>query len=251
MDWKSTPGLPEETVETLTGLLDELVPLLEDGLRSVVLYGDLARGEYHPVAPGIELLLVIDPLDRAQLEAIARPMRRARWRMDIGFLVLSSGDLAGSTDVFPILFADLKEHHILLYGDDLVAALAIGREHLRLRSEQQLRSVLWRLRRQFMFVSDYAERLQATLCEGFSTFLVTIGGSLRARGLEPARSSEERLAQVVAQFAVDGAVLETLLSLRDKVDAELPVDELRQLHWQFADLLVSLIRQVDVESYPV
>ena len=79
--WKTIPGLPAEVVEAVTALVDELTSLLGEALRSVVLYGDLARGEFHPVSPGIDVLLVIEPLSREQLEAIARPLRRRAARM--------------------------------------------------------------------------------------------------------------------------------------------------------------------------
>ncbi|MCA9523700.1 MAG: hypothetical protein KC609_22165 [Myxococcales bacterium] len=247
--WKTIPGLPAEVVEAVTALVDELTSLLGEALRSVVLYGDLARGEFHPVSPGIDVLLVIEPLSREQLEAIARPLRRARWVVDLGFLLLSPADLTRSTDVFPIKFADLREHHILLHGEDLLSPLTIGREHLRLRCEQELRTILWRLRRQYMFVCDYGDRLQATLCEAFSTFLVTISGSLRARGIEAPRDSRARIDLVGAQYQVDAAVFHEVLALRDRIDAEIPLDDVRRLYWQLVEQLAALVIQVDREGY--
>ena len=80
-------------------------------------------------------------------------------------------------------------------------------------------------------------------------FLVTISGSLRARGIEAPRDSRARIDLVGAQYQVDAAVFHEVLALRDRIDAEIPLDDVRRLYWQLVEQLAALVIQVDREGY--
>ena len=57
-------------------LLDQLGQALGSGLRSVVLYGSAARGDYEPGTSDLNLILVLDTLSPAVLEQLSPALRR-------------------------------------------------------------------------------------------------------------------------------------------------------------------------------
>ena len=62
-------------------------------------------------------------------------------------MVLVEGEIAASTDAFPLLYDDIRRHHVVVHGSDPFADLTISDRHKRLRVEQELREARTRLRR--------------------------------------------------------------------------------------------------------
>src|SRR2546427_13115747 len=70
---KAVDAKNDPVLQALVGALKEA---LGPRLRSVVLYGSAARGDYHHGTSDLNLILVLEALDPGTLEALARPVRR-------------------------------------------------------------------------------------------------------------------------------------------------------------------------------
>lgn len=104
---------------------------LRPDLLAVLLYGHLVKS---PPEPGpTEVLLVLTQISAEHLERLAPPIRQGLQDFRLSVMLLTPEDLARSTDVFPIKFADIHRHHLLLWGNDPLQELQITAAHLRLR----------------------------------------------------------------------------------------------------------------------
>ena len=144
---KELTALGTETRERLRALEAGLVRELGDDLVSLVVYGSAARGGYRAGSSDVDLVIVVRKSSREILLGIANVMQVARYSARIESMILVEAEIARSTDVFPILYDDIRRNHIVLRGADPFAGLVISDRHRRLRVEQELREAQIRLRR--------------------------------------------------------------------------------------------------------
>jgi len=140
-------ALGTETRERLRTLDAALARELGDDLVSLVVYGSAARGGYRAGQSDVDLVIVVRESSRETLLAIANVTQVARYSARIESMILVEGEIAASTDAFPILYDDIRRNHIVLRGSDPFADLVISDRHRRLRVEQELREAQIRLRR--------------------------------------------------------------------------------------------------------
>lgn len=140
-------ALPERTRRHLDELCTQLREGLGDDLRSLLVYGSLARGGHDPDRSDIDLVIVLHDDRRELLQAVGAALELARHAARIEAILLRSDELQSAADVFPLLYDDIRGCHIVLHGDNPFADLRLLDEHRRLRIEQELREARIRLRR--------------------------------------------------------------------------------------------------------
>jgi predicted nucleotidyltransferase len=139
--------LGEATRTRLRDLEKALLQALGNDLVSLVVYGSTARGGYREGRSDVDLVIVVRDASRGSLQAIANVLQVARYSARIESMVLVEGEIAASTDVFPLLYDDIRRHHVVLHGADPFVDLTISDRHRRIRVEQELREARTRLRR--------------------------------------------------------------------------------------------------------
>jgi len=183
MPWRITP----ERVAEEAG--SALAALLQDALRSVVLYGEWARPGPRAHRADVHLVAVAEPLTFAHLQRAAQWW--ARWhRHGVATpLLLSATDLARSRDVFPLEFLEIRAQHRTLAGADLFADLAVGAACVRAQCEREAKGKLLRLRALYLELSGSTRALRALMLDSRRTFLLVMRGLLYLCG-EPWRGDE-------------------------------------------------------------
>ncbi len=132
------------TEKFLNQLREELKKDLGQNLQALILYGSLARGDFVPGRSDINLMLVLKVVDSAALFSVGRVFHKYRRHRFATPVVTDQGYLDSSVDVFPIEFEELKRHHRLLHGEDLISPLLISRPQLRLELEREFKqNLLW------------------------------------------------------------------------------------------------------------
>src|SRR2546423_13824886 len=103
------------TTEQLVKALHEA---LGPGLKSIVLFGSAAAGDFVDGVSGHDLLIVADKLGAAELAALSAPL--ARWRQAGNPLpqLFTAAELAGSADVFPIELTDMQQSRRGVVGEE-------------------------------------------------------------------------------------------------------------------------------------
>lgn len=124
--------------ETLAGFVEQVRSVADSRFAAAYRFGsELARGKGKGQA---RVLLVVDRIDRVLLDKIA-PIISAAQREGIRVRLDTADNLLRGADAFPAFSLELMRHRELLAGDDVLSALKVEIEDLRLRVEHGLRGI--------------------------------------------------------------------------------------------------------------
>jgi predicted nucleotidyltransferase len=204
----------------MPGQLDPLVEKLRKALGpdliSVVLYGSAASGDHNEKFSDFNVLCVLSRITPAQLGATETIFR---WWRELGNpapLLLTEHEVRTSTDCFAIEFHDIKDHHRILYGADVVSSLEIDRCFYRSQVEHDLRAKLLRLRTKASGILSDKGVLLRLLADSISTFCVLFRHALILHGVDGPGRRREIIAGAQERFGIDPAPFNTLLDQRER-----------------------------------
>jgi predicted nucleotidyltransferase len=202
--------------DVLNQLVEKLRKTLGEDLVSAVLYGSAVTGDHRARFSDYNVLCIVTKMDPRLLGAVEPVFR---WWRELGNpspLLLTRHELETSTDCFPIEFHDIREHHRILCGPDLVSNLTVDTVHYRAQVEHELRAKLLRLRQKASGILSDKDLLRRLLVDSVSTFCVLMRHVLILRG-HPAPSLKRDIAVRAGEvFGIDAAPFETLLDLRER-----------------------------------
>ena len=178
-----------------------------EALRSVVLYGSAARGEYREGQSDLNLLVLLSSTDPPTLRRGSALARAWAAENNPPPLLMSEAEFRGSADVFPMELADIRDANVVLHGADPFVGMEIRPEDLRLQLERELKGAWIRLRTRYLTDSGDAAAFQPVLLKSLSTFLVFFRTVLRLGGEAGVRDPERVLAQTAQRVGFDPAPL--------------------------------------------
>jgi hypothetical protein len=202
--------------DNLDQIVEKLRKALDSSLVSVVLYGSAATGDHQEKFSDYNILCVLTKITPVELRA-AEPV--FRWWGEQGNpspLLLTDHELKTSTDCFPMEFHDIREHHKILFGPNLVDSLEIDRSFYRAQVECQLRTKLLRLRQKGGGVLSDKDALRALLADSVSTFCVLFRHALLLDGVDAPVRKREIMETSGKHFGIDAAPFLTLLDQREE-----------------------------------
>lgn len=144
------PPLPPEVERAVQELAAALGEALDDRLAMLGIYGSAARGDHQPARSDLNLLVVLRNAGAEVLDALAPVLGPARDALRLAPFVLTEAELPRAADAFAVKLYDMKIHHRVLAGEDLLAGLRIDPKDLRLVAERELRHASFRLRRAYL-----------------------------------------------------------------------------------------------------
>jgi len=111
-------------------------------------------------------------------------------------------ELAAAAVEFAQKFADIKRRHVVLFGDDPFATLAIPRDALVRRLQQLLLNLTLRLRQKYIERSLREEQAALTVADAAGPLRASAAAILELEGI-PAASPKEALETLVQQLGRD------------------------------------------------
>lgn len=190
---------------TLDELVSQLKKAFGDGLEAVVLYGSAAAGEHIPKRSDYNVLVIVRELGLVELEreaAIAHAWGEAG---NPPPLTLTVGEWRGSSDVFPMEYADVLERHRVLYGAPPFDGISVRPRDLRLQLEHEAMGKLLLLRQGVLAAGGDRKRLVELLAASLSTFMVIFRALLRYHGESPPLDYERLIEAVSKRTGMNGA----------------------------------------------
>ncbi len=175
----------------LSAFVDRLESALGDKLLAVILYGSAARGDFHERSSDFNVLIELSDLELDSLAMLGDPISWWLRRRQPMPRMFSPAMIAEASDVFPIEFLDISEHHVVLFGKDPFADLEIHTDHLRIQCERELREKMMRVREAFVEARGKSRRLTRLLAESYPAFIAIFRGCLHLERREiPAHNTE-------------------------------------------------------------
>jgi predicted nucleotidyltransferase len=201
--------------KSLNLLVEKLKAAAGPNLKSVVLYGSAARGEFHPKHSDLNVLCVLNQLDAASLENLRLP---SAWWEQQGHpapLVFTLEELRSSADVFAIELLDIRSDRCVLFGEDVFADLEVPRHLHALQVERELRTNLVRLRQAYLRAPRSNAALLNLLDASLGSFHTLFRHALQVLGAEGHGSSREVVDRLAARVGFDAAPFHSLHDLRE------------------------------------
>lgn len=232
---------------TMHDNLSEFVTRLRESagpnLKAVFLYGSAARDQHDEKYSDINLLCVLSAASGEALNAVS-PVAQW-WTKSAGRrppMFLTTGELAGSADVFAIETLDLKAAHKLLYGEDVLAAIDVPMNLHRVQLEHELRTLILRLRQHYLLAASDDENLKAVIAKSASSAVTMLRHALIAVGEEAPDDPRAVVSGVERTFKIDSSPVSLALDVREH---RLVETETRALYRSYMECLSALAAKVD------
>ena len=185
-------------------------------LRSVVLYGSAAAGEYVPEYSDVNLMCVLGEASFAAIAALAPAVEWWAKQKHHAPLLMTAEDLRRGADVFSIEFLDMKLSYRLLWGEDPLKQLEIPMKLHRAQVEYELREKTILLRQRLLMASGDENAKWELLLRSVPAFGTLARHALIASGDRAATSKREAVAALAAKARFDAGPILQLFDIRDR-----------------------------------
>ena len=235
--------VPEKTINEF---LRRVQQAAASNLESLILYGSAVSGDFNPEFSNLNLLLVVRDPSLAALQALEPAIEWWTGQKQPPPLIVTARELGCSTDVFPIEFMDMQQHHRVLFGDDPIAGLQISPQLHRNQVEYELREKLILLRQHVILAKGKETRLWDLLLRSASSIVTLFRHAHIALGNAslPRRDAVRALGD---QVGFDASAVEQVLDLRErKMDSrKLDVRDLLSKYLASVEQVIAAVDQAE------
>ena len=189
-------------------------------LKSVFLYGSVARGEYTKKHSDINMLIIVEDMDIAVIHKISAIKKKSAYK-NIEPLIFTKDYLENSADVFPIEFLDIKESHVLLAGEDFLKDLKISQANLRRQCEWELKSKLLQLEKIYINSQANEKLLRQFLLKELPSFLVVFKNVLRLKGIAAGFDLDSEVLNKLQQARLGNTKIDDVYTAFEKIFSQL------------------------------
>jgi hypothetical protein len=197
-------------------------------LRSVILYGSAAGGDYVPDYSDLNLLCLLGDTSFAAIQALAATVAWWTKQKHRVPLLMSEEELRRSADVFAVEFLDMKQSYRVLWGADVLKQLAVPMRFHRAQVEYELREKTILLRQRLLMIERDPAAKWELLLRSVPAFATLARHALITLGETGWASKREAVEKLAARAGLDASAFSELLDIRErKVDRKMfDVDEL-------------------------
>jgi len=146
--------MKEKTKEKIEKFVKKLKEILGEKLKSCIVYGSIAKGTYRESISDINMIAVIDEIDYEEIEKIKNDLSKIAIKNMIRVFFFTDWFLSSSSDVFPVEWKDIKENHIVVFGDDITERITIKEENLRIQLERESKQNYLNFQQGLLFEKD-------------------------------------------------------------------------------------------------
>jgi len=198
--------LPPKFEKSLNEFVLTIRSRLGDDLKSIILYGSAARGEFDTKRSDLNLLVVLNQVEFKQLATLA-PLTKKWSRQRIATpLVVSPQYISSALDVFPLEFLEMQASRRVLFGDDVLVEINPPIQAVRRQCEQEARGKLLHLREIVMETALKPKHLQQAMVLSVPSFIRIGRHVLRLLEQPPKMHAKEVLAELrkATQLPLEG-----------------------------------------------
>jgi hypothetical protein len=199
----------------ITEFVKRIREAAEANLVSVIVFGSAAAGDFHPEFSNLNLFCVVRDSSFAALQALV-PV--AKWwdrQKQPPPLFMTREEIERSVDVFTIELMDMKQHHRLVFGEDVLKDLTIPTALHRVQVEYELREKLSLLRQHLLLASGDDARMWQLLIRSVSSFVTLFRHALIVQGLDAPVGKREAVQALAARIGFDPSGVLHVLDVRE------------------------------------
>ena len=160
-------------------------------------------------------------LFRSDLKKSLKLVAQGRKRGILAPLMLTLEHIRRSTDAFPIEFLEIKENHLLLYGEEILLNLEINPQNIRLECEEQIKGGLIRLYETYLEIGMKEKQVRMLLINSLVSFIPVMRNLLRLKGESVPVEKEVIINNLTQLFSLNK---ETFLNVWEMKHGKKPLD---------------------------
>ena len=212
-------------------------------LKSVILYGSAAAGDFVPDHSDINLLCVLGETSYSAIAALSPAVEWWAKQKHHPPLLMTKEELQRGADVFSIEFLDMKRHYRVLWGEDVLKSLQIPMTLHRAQVEYELREKTILLRQRLLAVAGNKDAKWELLLHSAPSFGTLARHALIALGEPVAASKRQALQELAAKSGLDLSAFLQLFDVREhKADPKnLNIDELFSRYLKAVEQLTAAV----------
>ena len=185
-------------------------------LESVILFGSSVAGDFHPEFSNVNLFCVVRDASFPALQSLAPAVKWWDAQKQPPPLFMTRNEIERSADVFTIELMDVKQHHRLLFGEDVFKDLSIPANLHRVQVEYELREKLVLLRQHLLLAAGNDSRMWELLTRSVSSFATLFRHALIVLGHNPPVGKREAVQALARQVGFDASGMLQVLDVREK-----------------------------------
>lgn len=184
-------------------------------LESVILFGSAVAGDFHPEFSNVNLFCVLRDSSFAALQAVAPAVRWWDAQKQPAPLFMTRDEMTRSNDVFTIELLDIRQHHRVLFGEDVFQGLSIPTKFHRIQVEYELGEKLALLRQHLLLASGNDARMWELLLRSVSSFATLFRHALMVLGYDAPVGKREAVDALSKQIGFDASAFLQALDVRE------------------------------------
>jgi hypothetical protein len=205
--------IPEKTINDF---VSRLRAAAGTNLESVILFGSAAAGDFHPEFSNVNLFCVIRDSSFAALQSMAPAVKWWNAQKQPPPLFMTHDEIRRSTDVFTIELLDMRQHHRVLFGEDVVQSLSIPANLHSVQVEYELREKLALLRQHVLLAAGNDSRMWELLLRSVSSFATLFRHALIVLGHDAPVGKREAVQALSKQIGFDATGILQVLDVRER-----------------------------------
>ncbi len=228
--------------------LDEIITAREkDGVLSVHVVGSVLTPDFKPGRSDINSLVVAADINLDLLDFFVSLGKKHKDSGIAAPVLMTPDYIASSLDVFPVEFLNFREIHKTMFGDDVLAALQIKPEHLRLQCEREVKSKLLWLHQGYISALGDRSFLVRRLLDSITGFFPVLRAILFQGGQGAPLACHDIVTALHDLIGLDADVFETVFQLknRDEIPGE---SELADCFARYYEAARRLVEHVDAQA---
>ncbi len=238
--------IPEKVKGLIVPYISRLIEIYATNLKSIMIYGSAAQGKDFVIGQSnINLLVILNEITLLDMKKGAKLVSMGKRQKKIIPLFLTLQHINTSSDVFPIEFMEMKENHVVIYGDEVFDSIVIHSENVRLQCESTLKGQIIKLRQGYLELMAKPALLKRLMIDSLTGLMPTIRNILRLKGMAAiAIKKDEVISQLEKEYGVDTSPLLRVLSSKLKV-TKLARNEVDAVFEQYLNVVQKLAIAVD------
>jgi len=200
---KNLEKLDKGLSSKVAAYMNDMLSIHGDNIVSIFAYGACAGEDFIQGATSVSTVIVFKELGFTQLKQSLKLVDRGIRKGIAAPLFLTPEHIKSSSDTFPIEFLEMKDKHVLIFGEDLLSGLAIELSHIRFICEEQLKGKLIRIRQAYLEIGLRKKGMEALIKESLDSLFPVFRGLLRLKGIVPPIKKEDIARSLSDAFGVD------------------------------------------------
>lgn len=194
--------LSKRTNLILNSFVGELASVFGDLLVSLTLYGSASSGEFTDNASNLNILVILKNDCPEDLSSATPVINKWKYRK-IAPLFMSEEYIKKSCDVFPIEFLDIKENHLVLFGEDIFRTIKVDTRNLRFQCEHELKAKIMNLKQFYARNSGNKTALGPALFRAITPVIHILRSALHIKGNPAPYNKGEAVNAIGREYGID------------------------------------------------